>query len=243
MEETIRRVLQSIEFTRYLPLQPIQQLNTSMSTLPVRIDSDSPLDVLNTNILFPTPLGPDHPLHQIPRMATIATSVLINELVRNMPAGTSFVNVGVWNGYTFLSGLVDNADRVCIGIDNFSEFGGPREAFLANYKIYQSSNSQFHELDYRNYFREQHGGPIGLYLYDGAHDYRSQLEALEIAHRHIAIGGTILVDDTNWADPFDATVDFLKFHRDDYEMVLDRRTAQNGHPTFWNGLMALVRIR
>ena len=67
--------------------------------------------------------------------------------------------------------------------------------------------------------------------------------ALQLAHPHLAIGGILLVDDTNWQEPYDATLGFLNSHRENYKVVLDQKTAENGHPTFWNGIMALLRVR
>jgi hypothetical protein len=49
----------------------------------------------------------------------------------------------------------------------------------------------------------------------------------------------VLVDDTNAADPRRATYDFIKARPGKYRVLLDRRTATNGHPTWWNGLIVL----
>lgn len=65
---------------------------------------------------------------RVPRMSTFAIGAIINEAVAHMAPDHAFVNVGVWNGFTLLAGMAGNPDRRCIGVDNFSEFGGPRDA-------------------------------------------------------------------------------------------------------------------
>jgi hypothetical protein len=156
-----------------------------------------------------------------------------------MPTGQSFVNVGVWNGFTFLTGSASNPDRTCIGVDNFSESGGPREAFGERFERLAGPNHRFYEMDYRDYFSNKHSGPIGVYLYDGEHSYDNQWRGLEIAEPFFADDCVVVVDDTNWEEPHAATLDFLEASRRDYTVLLDRGTAGNGHPTLWNGIMVL----
>jgi hypothetical protein len=59
------------------------------------------------------------PLCRIPRMSTFAVGAIINHTVSCMKPDVSFVNVGVWNGFTLLSGMVGNPDKRCVGVDNF----------------------------------------------------------------------------------------------------------------------------
>ncbi|HXG05386.1 MAG TPA: class I SAM-dependent methyltransferase [Candidatus Binatia bacterium] len=178
-------------------------------------------------------------LCRIPRMSTFAVGALINRAVAGMPPDRVFVNVGVWHGFTLLAGMAGNPDRVCIGVDNFSEFGGPREAFLARFHALRSPRHRFYDLDYRDYFAHVHSEPIGVYLYDGDHAYQHQLEGLRLAEPYFAPGTRVFIDDTNADDPRRATLDFVAGSRWAWRMIFDRRTAQNGHPTLWNGLMIL----
>lgn len=181
------------------------------------------------------------PLCLIPRMSTFAIAAVINRAVALMSPDAAFVNVGVWNGFTFLAGMAGNADKRCIGVDDFSEFGGPKEAFLARFERRRGPRHAFHEMDYRAYFAERHEGPIGVYLYDGEHGYDNQRKGLETAERFFAPGCVIVVDDTNLPEPRQATMDFIGARPNQYRVLLDRTTAANGHPTFWNGLLVLQR--
>ncbi len=199
---------------------------------------DAPLDWINTRL--PNRLRSVlRPLVEIPRMSTVAIGAILNEAVRGMDPDHLFVNVGVWNGFTLLSGMAGNADKTCVGVDNFSEFRGPRDAFRARFDRAQSANHRFHDMDYREYFSNVHEGTIGVYLYDGDHVYEEQRRGLEVAEPFFADGCLVIVDDTNWSAPRQATFDFVADSKHDYELLLDATTSHNVHPTYWNGLMVL----
>jgi hypothetical protein len=198
-------------------------------------------DALNTT------LGPDttalyrtlRPACDVPRMSTYAVGAIINRAVRRMSAGSAFVNVGVWRGFSLLSGMAGNPDRECIGIDNFSDFGGPRELFQQRFERFGSARHRFFEMDYEDYFANEHRTPIGVYLYDGDHAYDHQLRGLQVAEPFFADDCVVIVDDTNWAEPREATLDFVAGSDRDYELLLAGRTTENRHPTLWNGVMVL----
>jgi hypothetical protein len=92
-------------------------------------------------------------------------------------------------------------------------------------------------MDYRDYFSNVHSEPIGVYFYDGEHSYKNQWRGLEIAEPYFTDDCIVLVDDTTWEDPHKATLDFIEASERDYTLFFDERTAGNGHPTLWNGLM------
>lgn len=178
----------------------------------------------------------------IPRMSTLAIAALIDICVRQMPNDSAYVNVGVWNGFTLFAGMVNNPNKKCIGVDNFSEFGGPRGPFAERFGELKSEKHEFFDMDYTDYFRRFHKGKIGVYFYDGGHDYENQLRGLQLAEPFLSEDGIVIVDDTNWDDPRRATMDFIEHSGHEYEFLLDETTAGNGHPTWWNGIMALRRV-
>jgi hypothetical protein len=181
-------------------------------------------------------------ISDVPRMSSIAIGALINQGVRQMSTEQTFVNVGVWHGFTFLSGILDNQDKRCIAIDDFSQFGGPREAFLKRFKRYRSRQHHFFEMDYRRYFAKVHRGQVGFYVYDGGHTYEDQLEGLQVAEPYFSDGCIILVDDINYAAVRHATEDFIEQSRTSYQVILEEPTFCNYHPTFWNGIAVLKRV-
>jgi len=183
------------------------------------------------------------PLCLMPRMSTFAIGAAINLIVSQMPSDQMFVNVGVWHGFTFLSGLVNNGDKKCVGVDNFSEFGSPRQEFLDRFKRLKQDKHQFHDICYREYFRTIHQGPIGFYFYDGNHSREDQCMGLSLAEPFLAKGCKILIDDINDIEgPTLGTNDFLENSKHNYEVIVEQRTAGNCHPTFWNGIMILEKL-
>jgi hypothetical protein len=196
-------------------------------------------DVLNTRL--PREINSAKPsllrLCRIPRMSTIAIAAIINRIVSQMPEGQVFLNVGVWNGFSFLSGLVNNSDKLCIGVDNFCSSGGPREAFRRRFNSVRSTVHRFYDMDYRDYFAMVHRETIGFYIFDGPHTYEHQLTNLEIAEPFFAPGCCILIDDTNQEGAMRGTRDFLLQRPQSYQVLLDQTTSRNCHPTWWNGVI------
>jgi len=174
---------------------------------------------------------------QIPKMSTYAIGAIINSLTSQLTEDEAFVNVGLWHGFTFIAGLYRNEQKKCIGIDNFSQFGGPKDQFLQIFNTHKSPRHDFHEMDYQEYFRQRHKGPIGFYIYDGNHGYEHQLKGLQVAEPFFSENCFILIDDTNIEEVHRATEDFIKTSAHHYRLILDQKTFCNAHPTYWNGIM------
>jgi hypothetical protein len=139
--------------------------------------------------------------------------------------------------------MAGNGRKKCIGVDNFSEFGGPREAFLTRFNAYKGTSHRFFEMDYREYFSQVHREPIGFYVYDGNHSYSNQLTGLEAAEPFFSQGSIILIDDANYDHVRRATMDFIDKSSFEYKIVLDQTTFCNNHPTLWNGVIVLQRVK
>lgn len=180
-----------------------------------------------------------HTLLRLPRMSTLAIAAIINHAVSLMPEECSYTNVGIWYGFTLLSGMICNGNKCCIGIDDFSQFGGPKESFLAQFYASRSDKHLFYEATFRQYFETNLISPIGVYMYDGNHNYDNQLDGLRLAEPFFANGAIVLIDDTNWKEPSQATDDFIKGSRRQYKVLFKSVTAHDSHPTFWNGLTLL----
>jgi predicted O-methyltransferase YrrM len=178
---------------------------------------------------------------KVRRMSTFAVGAIINLIVTMMPDNLSYVNVGVWNGFSLLSGMAGNPNKKCIGIDNFSQFGSPKSEFLLNFDKEKSNKHLFYEMDYVDYFNEKHTDEIGFYFYDGQHSRENQFKGLKIAEPYLAKGGIIMVDDVNVKKVLDGTNDFLRDSRYKYNLVVQKNTSHNCHPTFWNGILLMRR--
>ena len=178
----------------------------------------------------------------IPRMSTFAIGAIINEGVSRMREGKAFVNVGVWHGFTLLSGMASNGRKRCIGIDDFSQYGSPLAAFGRRFRAFRKPNHEFYEMDCVKYFSAVHAGEIGLFFYDGRHSYENQLRALRSTEPFFSEDCIIIIDDTNYEEVRKGVRDFISSSPCRYQILFDITTSCNYHPTFWNGIMILQRI-
>jgi hypothetical protein len=201
----------------------------------------APFDAVNTTIRPAGVHSALRPLLDVPRMSTMAIGAVLNLAVASMPPGQAFVNVGTWHGYTLLAAMAGNPDALCVGIDDFSEHGGPREEFNRRFERFRTPRHSFHDMDYRDYLAGIHEGPIGVYLYDGEDSYEAELEALRAGEPFFAGGCLVMADDTNRGHRRRAMFDFAEQSPHEYSVVLDAHTAANRHPTFWKGTLVLRR--
>ena len=239
------------------PLEYLQQLRFA-KILPEDVSITLDLETEATNTLLPPACQMFYQwvpqLKDIQRMCSFPMMCLLGLLLQSVPRKIPlendaimepcFLNIGVWHGFSLFSSFLMAPDLPCLGVDNFSEFAdehkNPREIFYQRYtKFRQNPQQQFFEMDYRAYFK-QHNQAIGVYFYDGPHTYADQILALELADPYLLPFAYVLVDDTNDPPAREATLKFIQDHPN-YKVLADIRTANNGHPTFWNGLMLLQK--
>jgi hypothetical protein len=236
------RFASAITFRRYGPESDLAGYARLSAALARRGAS---LEMLNTRLPADEPqlrerLGR---LLQIPRMSTFAIGAIVNVGVAAMPRDAIFLNVGVWHGFTLLAGMAGNGSRASVGVDDFSQFGGPRQEFLERFERARGPRDAFYDLRFGDYFETAHDHrAIGFYIYDAGHGHADQMLGLALAEPFLVPGALILVDDTNWPNPRRATMEFLASRPGAYEILVERATPANRHPTFWNGIMLIRRL-
>jgi protein O-GlcNAc transferase len=170
-------------------------------------------------------------------MTTPNVLQLLNEAVAHLEAGEAYCEIGCFQGATLIGALLGHPG-------NFSEFdpqGRNHAALQANLAAYGlEKRVLFHNRDAEDWLADLSKTKlkVGVYLYDGAHDYRSQLMGLLLAVPLLAEHALLVVDDGNWPAVMQATWDFLAA-RPEACLLFDLATPGNCHPTFWNGLMVL----
>ncbi len=185
-------------------------------------------------------------LQRIQGMTTANVLQLLNFAVACMEPGEVYCEVGCFQGSTLTGALLNHPDRMAYAIDNFSEFDATHEnqsKLLQNLAAFGLDEQVFFcDQDFEAFFTDLRSldtpDRIGVYLYDGAHDYRSQLMGLLLAKPFLADRALIIVDDSNWDPVQQANWDFIAAHPQ-CSLLLDLPTPGNGHPTFWNGLQIL----
>lgn len=121
----------------------------------------------------------------------------INLLVRSHPE-PSYLEIGSWVGSTAAAAICNNKLRaVCI--DNWSQFGGPRDKFVSNIEQVLTSdvNFNFIEEDFRK-LKFDKIGRFNIYLFDGPHKEQDQYDGIVLARDALASRLILVVDDWNW---------------------------------------------
>jgi len=201
-------------------------------------------EYININIIEEDALNNYGKLKSVEKMATVATFYIINSICKNIKKG-SYLNIGVWKGFSLFSGMLDTECEV-VGVDNFTEFNGvsARKDFNKNFNAIKNNNHFFYDSDALGYLKKC-TKKFDFYFYDALHTYDYQYKALELADKNLNKGAIILIDDICWNysdEPLKATKDFLKNYKNKYQLLLDIRTKYNRHPSFWNGYILIEKI-
>lgn len=185
-------------------------------------------------------------LEQVKGMTTANLMQLLNFAVECMESSEIYCEVGCFQGSTLIGALLNHPEKMAYAVDNFSEFDPSGENLdkltqnLARFGL--EEQIFFCNQDFENFFfslRELNiEDKIGVYLYDGAHDYRSQILGLLLVRPFLAEQALIIVDDSNWSAVQQANWDFIAAHPQ-CQMLLDLPTLKDGHFTFWNGIQVL----
>jgi len=121
-----------------------------------------------------------------------------------------YLEIGTWKGSTLCSAMYNNNMKNCIGIDNFSEFDGPRQEFLANFNHFKgNNNATFIEDNCWNIDIDKIG-KFNIYVYDGCHKEESQFKALDYYYKALDDEFIYIVDDWNWKQVRDGTMSAIK---------------------------------
>lgn len=123
--------------------------------------------------------------------------------------GSRYLEIGTWKGSSVCSAMCGNSGSV-VCIDNWSEFNGPKDVFLENFEKYKGRNdakyieSDCFLLDITTI------GKFNIYMYDGNHSYDSHYKSLTYFIDVMDDEFILIVDDWNWIDVQNATMDSIK---------------------------------
>jgi hypothetical protein len=195
-----------------------------------------PLDAFNTRL--PGDIGHTRRrLHGVKRacpQGTFATGAIVNRIVAQLADGEAFVALGMGDGFSFLAALGGNSDKICLAIDDPAV---PRGAeFTRRFESLRSVNHDWQSGPYQNYFAQPSRNAIGFCVVRaGANgDLLARLEACE---SHLAENAVVLIENCNRAEIRNAGLQFLRTSRNQYRVLLDRRTPNHGALTFGDGLL------
>ena len=155
-------------------------------------------------------------LNQVQGMTTTNVMQLLNYAVECMEPEEVYCEVGCFQGATLIGALLDQPDRMAYAVDNFSEFNPWQDnesKLLENIERFNLDEQicfcyqdfEYFFLNLREMGLEE---KIGVYFYDGAHDYRSHLMGLLLVRPFLAENALIVTVNSNWQAVQQANRDF-----------------------------------
>lgn len=158
-----------------------------------------------------------------------------------------YLEIGTWKGSSVCSAMCNNKAKV-VCIDNWSEFGGPKEDFLVNFEKFRGENdATFIENDC--YLVDVLTLPkFNIYMYDGNHTNESHYRALLHYYDCLDDMFIFIVDDWNWEDVRNGTLNSIE--KLNLKVLYQREirlTWDNSHTsrpyadnTWWNGIYVAI---
>jgi predicted O-methyltransferase YrrM len=176
----------------------------------------------------------------VTNLATENTLALLNLATSLLGPGESYVEVGVFHGASLLSVMLGNEDKRVVGIDSFGFRDASLEKVEANAERFGLSRP---EILVGDAFELVPGGAIeagsvGVWYYDAAHDFDSQVEGLRIAEPLLVPGGLMIVDDTDWTD-VERAMDAYLAEQPRATRILTIDGKSRGEPQWWEGMQVL----
>jgi len=177
---------------------------------------------------------------EIENLARENNLALLNLAASLLDDGEAYVEVGVFHGASLIASMLGNDGKRFVGVDSFAFRGTSLEKVEANLERFGLPRP---ELVVGDAFELVPGGaldgiPIGVWYYDAAHDYESQVRGLQIAETQLAPGALMIVDDTDWTDVDRAMDDYLAAQpRARRILTLDGKSRR--HPQRWEGMQVL----
>ncbi len=157
-----------------------------------------------------------------------------------------YFEIGVWAGSSICSAMCNNA-MSCLCVDNWSEFGGPKELFLPMFNKYKGdNNAAFIEANCWDLDSVEIGKrfKFNIYLYDGTHSKSCSYKALNHFLPCLEKEFIYLIDDWNLPKVVSGTNESIKDNK--LEIIYKKEIftgAKNGVGIgydWWNGLGIFV---
>ncbi len=154
----------------------------------------------------------------------------INTLVKQL-GDAAYLEVGSWAGSTLCSAIHDNKIRA-LAIDNWSQFGGPKDLFFKNLRAFTTSGvsvrvieADFRSVDYKTI------GLFDIFLFDGPHGEKDQYDGLKLALDALGDEFVFIVDDWNWSQVRQGTAAAIRECDLDVLYAAEiRTTLDDSHP-------------
>jgi protein O-GlcNAc transferase len=191
----------------------------------------------------------EHPLDRrfqpvvegVTNLASENVLALLNLAASLLGEDEAYVEVGVFHGASIVAAMTGNEGRRFVGIDSFGFRDASLEEVERNLERFGLPRP---EILVGDAFELIPGGAldgtrVGLWYYDAAHDYDSQVEGLRIAEPYLTPGALMIVDDTDWEQVERALYDYLA-EQPRATRILTIDGKSRGQPQWWEGMQVLA---
>jgi predicted O-methyltransferase YrrM len=177
---------------------------------------------------------------EVENLARENNLALLNLAASCLGPEEAYVEVGVYHGASLISAMLGNDDKRFVGIDSFAFRDASLEKVERNLERYGLPRPELLVGDAFELVPDGALGDtsIGVWYYDAAHDYDSQVEGLRIAEPLLAPGALLIVDDTDWTDVGRAMDDYLAA-QPRARRILTVEGKSRGFPQWWEGMQVL----
>ena len=196
---------------------------------------------------FPRSAEPRDPrfariLAEIEGLATPNTLALVHHAVSLLEPGETYVEVGTFRGASLIAALLGNEDKEAVALDRFTMRDATLESLednLARFGLHGVPTVLVGDA-----FELVRGGAlagrsVGVWYYDAAHDYESQLEGLRMVEPYLVPGALLIVDDTDW-DRVSRAIDDYVAAEPRARRILSLAGTEHGSPQWWEGMQVLA---
>ena len=181
------------------------------------------------------------PVLEVENLASENVLALLNLAASCLGPDEAYVEVGVYHGASLIAAMLGNEGHRFVAVDSFGFRDGSEQNVAANLVRFGLPRPELLVGDVFELVPQGalHGTPVGVWYYDAAHDYDSQLAGLRIAEPLLAPGALVVVDDTDWAEVERALDDYLA-GQPRARRVLTLDGKGRGFPQWWEGMQVLV---
>jgi predicted O-methyltransferase YrrM len=179
-------------------------------------------------------------LDEVENLASENVLALLNHAASCLGPDETYVEVGVYHGASLIAALTGNEEKRFVAIDSFGFRDASLEQVEGNLARFGVPRPEILVGDVFELVRDGalDGFPVGVWYYDAAHDYESQVEGLRIAEPLLAPGALMIVDDTDWERVERAMDDYLA-EQPRARRILTLEGKDRGSPQWWEGMQVL----
>ena len=179
-------------------------------------------------------------VESVKNLATENTLALLNLAASCLGPEEAYVEIGVYHGASLISSMLGNEDKRFVGVDSFGFRDASLEGVEANLERFGLPRP---EIMVGDAFELVPGGAIedssvGVWYYDAAHDFDSQVRGLRIAEPLLVPGALLIVDDTDW-DRVERAMDAYLAEQPRATRILTIDGKTRGQPQWWEGMQVL----